>query len=378
VPSALPELAAAARGRAPAIAAPVTVHRVTLRDFRSYARLELDLVAGLVLVVGLNGAGKTNLLEALHVGTQGFSPRTRADARLVRFGAQAARVSLEGESGGAAFATMVTIRPGEPKRVSLNGATLGSPDELRARLATLVFTPDRLAVVKGGPAVRRAYIDRMLGRVRPAEAELPAEYGRALAQRNAALRLVRAGRAGSDAVAPWTAAAARLGTELDRARARLVGELSPGFETFAARLGLAGASLVYEERGLAVADLEARLRDDVERGTTGVGPHLRDVRISAAGRDLRGFGSQGEQRTAVLALTLAEAAIAEDRRGEAPLLLLDDVLSELDEARRGALLDSIPAEGQTVVTATSERALPAGSAAPTLVLMVTPGEARAA
>ncbi len=330
----------------------------------------MALERGLVLVVGANGVGKTNLLEALHVGAQGFSPRTRAEPRLVRFGEQAARVQLQGMEAGTPVETDVTIAPGEGKTVRLNGAALASAEELRARLTGLAFLPDRLAIVKGGPAVRRAYFDRMLGRLRPSQAGLPGEYGRALAQRNEALRRVRAGVSGRDAVEPWTEQVAALGTELDGARAGLVAELATGFAATASRLGLGEATLAYSEQGLPLAELEARLTRDLERGTTGLGPHLRDVEIRAGARDLRGFGSQGEQRAAVLSLLLAEAAALAERRGSPPLLLLDDVFSELDVERRRALLAMLPEDGQTLITATSVDALPGDGPEPAIVLSV--------
>jgi DNA replication and repair protein RecF len=328
-------------------------------------------------VIGKNGVGKTNLLEAIHVGSQGFSPRTRAEARLVRFGQSAARVSLSVQDRSVAVLTQVTIAARD-KRVLVNGAATQGPDELRGKLATLVFLPDRLAVVKGGPLVRRTYIDRMLGRVFPAQAALSSEYGRSLAQRNEALRRVRAGTSTLEAVEPWTVRVAAVGTELDAARAALVASLSPGFEAAGEVLGLTKLALTYDPRPLTESQLAERLERDVERGLTGAGPHLRDVGIAAAGRELRSFGSQGEQRVAVLALVLAEAGLSFESRGEPPLLLLDDVLSELDGERRQALLGALPPGGQTVVTTTSTDALPAGTRDAALVVEVTPGEARAA
>jgi DNA replication and repair protein RecF len=327
-----------------------------------------------VLVTGPNGVGKTNLLEALHVGAQGFSPRTRAEPRLVRFGESAARVRLHGAEHGAPFETQVDVESAAPKRIRLNGALLGSGDELRFRLAALAFTPDRLAVVKGGPLVRRTYFDRMLGRLFPARADLPSTYARALAQRNAALRQARAGEATLEAVGPWTEQVAIFGDGLDRARAELVRLLDARFHAHGEALGLEAPALDYEEHGLAVADLAQRLERDLQRGATGVGPHLRDVLIASAGRDLRAYGSQGEQRTAVLALVLAEADLLAERRGEAPLLLLDDVFSELDQARGTALVSRLPPGGQTLVTATDRPA----AVEPDLVIEVKLGEARAA
>jgi DNA replication and repair protein RecF len=323
-------------------------------------------------VVGPNGAGKTNLLESLHVGTQGFSPRTRAESELIRFGEQAGRVALRGARGAVAVDLEVTLALGEGKRAKLNGASLRAAEQLRTELATLVFTPDRLAVVKGGPAVRRAYFDRVLGRLSPARVSLAAEYGGAVAQRNAALRRVAAGFSSRDALAPWTEQIATLGRQLVEARTEVVALLARGFAEIGEDLGLTSARMTYEGEPPTVEALEGRLDRDLERGTTGLGPHLRDVTIRAADRDLRSFGSQGEQRTAVLALLLAEALVLADRRGTPPLLLLDDVLSELDARRRRALLETLPAGGQTLVSATSRDALPAEAPAPALVVEVRP------
>jgi DNA replication and repair protein RecF len=321
-----------------------------------------------VLLHGPNGAGKTNLLEALHVGTQGFSPRARRDGALIRFGADAARVRLRGTLGETAFSTDVVLARGDARRIELNGERVTSADRLRNELTTLAFTPDRLAVVKGGPATRRAYLDRAVGRLVPARAALATEYAAAVSQRNAGLRRVRAGISNREALAPWSARVVELGGALQRGRMEALASLEPLFEAVAAELGLAGAALAYEGVPPTEEDLAARLEVDLERGTTGAGPHLHDVRISAGGRDLRVFGSQGEQRMAVLALVLAEARALADRAG-APLVLLDDVLSELDGDRRRALATMLERGSQTVVTAVAADALPLE---PAQSLAVTP------
>ena len=315
----------------------------------------------MVLLHGPNGAGKTNLLEALHVGTQGFSPRARRDVQMIRFGAPVGRVALEGSVGAGAFETDVVLAAGDSRRVSLNGEQLSSSERMRHELATLVFTPDRLAVVKGGPATRRAYLDRALGRLFPARATLASEYASVVGQRNAGLRRVRLGQSSRDALAPWSARVAELGARLVHARVETLDQLAPRFAASAEELGLAGGAL------------ESRVERDVERGTTSVGPHLHDVRIQAAARDLRAYGSQGEQRIAVLALVLAEADALRARGGGSPLVLLDDVLSELDEGRRGALADILARIAQTVVTTTSAAAFPGE---PAQALAVATGEVR--
>ena len=327
----------------------------------------------MVLISGANGAGKTNLLEALHLGTQGFSPRARSDVQMVRFGAQSARVQLSGSRAERPVEVEVTLMPPESRRVRFNGSALRSAEELRGELQTLVFTPDRLAVVKGGPAARRAYLDRSLGRLFPSRIQLPAEYAAALGQRNAALRRVAAGASSREALSPWTSALAGLGTQLVNARREALALLTPSFERNAEKLGLHSASAGYDGEPTSTVDLEDRLERDLERGTTGLGPHLHEVRIEAAGRDLRSFGSQGEQRIAVLALVLAEAELIGERTGAAPLVLLDDVLSELDGDRRLALCELIGDSGQTLVTATAAAALPVQ---PTQSLVVTPGRVR--
>src|SRR5436189_417493 len=321
------------------------VSSVSLRDYRSYARLELELKAGLVLVVGPNGAGKTNLLEALHVGTQGFSPRTRSDASLIRFGREGARIALTGDRAGSPLELNVILHAGSAKRASLNGARLQTAEQLRGEVATLVFTPDRLVVVKGGPAARRAYFDRALGRGTPAQAALPAEYGAALAQRNAALRGVSLGYSTREALGPWTERVADLGAQLVAARREVIAALEPLFAMRAGELGLGAAALRYEAQAPSEEALQARLERDLERGATGAGPHLDDVEILAGDRDLRAFGSQGEQRLAVLSLLLAEAQLLAERGPAPPLLLLDDVLSELDEGRRLALATRLSGQG---------------------------------
>jgi DNA replication and repair protein RecF len=318
----------------------------------------VELQPGLVLVTGPNGAGKTNLLESLHVGTQGFSPRTRADAQLVRFGREAARIALRGKRAGVRLDLEVTLELGSGKRATLNGARLRAAEQLRGEVTTLVFTPDRLVVVKGGPAVRRAYFDRVLGRLNPARASLSAEYGAAVGQRNAALRRVAQGLSSRDALAPWNEQVSALAGELVTGRHETVAALQPRFAERAAELGLPDAELRYEGEAPTAADLEARVDRDLERGATGAGPHLDDLGVLSAGRDLRTFGSQGEQRLAVLALLLGEAELLEERRGMRPLLLLDDVLSELDGDRRRTLAERLRSGGQALVTSASRGALP--------------------
>jgi DNA replication and repair protein RecF len=345
-----------------------------LRDVRSYPALELALEPGLVLVTGPNGAGKTNLLEAVHLATQGLSFRTRHDAQIVRRGAEDARVAVQGRRGPVGVRVEVSLSRRDPKRIVLDGATVPSSEELRRRMHALVFTPDRLAVVKGGPAARRAYFDRVLARALPARADLPSAYGAALGQRNAALRRVAAASSAEEALDPWTEQVVSLGEKLVEARRSVLALVGPAFVERAAELGLDAAALGYDAEPPTRSALRERLSRDLERGTTGIGPHLDEIRILSGERDLRTFGSQGEQRVAVLSLLLAEADLLTAQGQVPPLLLLDDALSELDATRRRLLSTRLGASGQTLVTATGAEALPL---APAQLLVVTPGQVRA-
>jgi DNA replication and repair protein RecF len=263
----------------------------------------------------------------------------------------------------------LTLREGQAKEARFNGARLSSADALRREVSTLVFTPDRLTVVKGGPAARRAYFDRVLARLYPARATVPQDYLATLTQRNAALRRVQLGMSDRSALEPWTEQLALLATELVAARRATLAELAAPFAERADELGLADTRLVYDAEAPTSAELDARLVRDLERGTTGIGPHLDDVVVASGDRDLRQYGSQGEQRLAVLSLLLAEASLLEP----SPLLLLDDVLSELDLGRRRLLAAHLSDMGQTVITATHASALPAD---PTQLVEVEPGTAR--
>jgi DNA replication and repair protein RecF len=326
-----------------------------------------------VLVTGPNGAGKTNLLESVHLAAQGLSFRTRQDAQLVRRGAEEGRATITGRRGTVPLEAEIALSTRAAKRIRLNGAALGSSEELRSRVHALVFTPDRLAVVKSGPASRRAYFDRVLARLLPARADLPGAYAEALGQRNAALRRVGMGLSDTTALDPWTDSVVTLAGELVEARRLTVELLSPAFGERAGELGLPAASVGYAAEAPTRADLDERLSRDLERGTTGVGPHLDEFRVLSGDRDLRAFGSQGEQRLAVLSLLLAEAELLTDRGDVPPLLLLDDALSELDADRRRVLSARLGMAGQTLVTATGAEALPL---APAQLLVVAPGEVR--
>ena len=295
--------------------------------------------------------------------------------QLIRFGERSGRIALRGRRAETPIDVEVTLEPGRGKHARLNGAPLRAAELLRAEVSTLVFTPDRLAIVKAAPSVRRAYFDRAVGRLFPARSALSAEYGAAVVQRNVALRRAAAGASTRAAIEPWSEQVAELGAELVAARRQALEALGPAFARLAAAFGLEDGRLAYEGEPPTRDELAERLERDLERGTTGAGPHLHDFALLADDRDLRTYGSQGEQRLAVLSLLLAEADVLGERHGVPPLLLLDDVLSELDPDRRRTLASLLPPGGQTLITSTSATALPVD---PDQLLEVSPGEVRAA
>jgi DNA replication and repair protein RecF len=326
-------------------------------DFRCYERVEVELPTGLVGVVGPNGAGKTALIEMVHFGCLGYSPRTSTEAQVVRFGADLTRVESAAGVAGGVYDVAVGYRPGEPKRVTVDGVAERSVDSLLARFPVLVFTPDRLRLVQGAPALRRTYVDRVLARLWPAVAAAAPEYGRRLAQRNHLLRRVRAGAASAEALDPWDRLLAEAGEQLIAARARLCTRLAGPFAKRLVELGgRPGAEpLRYRpnaEAGTLAAALAERRGRDLERAATGAGPHLDEIALYEGDHELRLFGSQGEQRRALLALILGEADLLGEERSEPPLLLLDDVTGELDADRRARLLDAVAGFEQVVVTTT--------------------------
>jgi DNA replication and repair protein RecF len=337
----------------------VKVLRLSLRDFRSYEAAELRPGASLTIVAGPNGAGKTNLLEALYFACTGRSCRTANEREVVRFGATLTRLELETEDEQGRHQVSVGFQPGEPKRLRADGAPVDRLTESSARPLVAVFLPDRLELVLGAPALRRAHLDQVVAALWPGRAGTRREYSAALAQRNALIAAVRAGRAGRDSLPAWDAALARHGVQLMSDRAEVVGRLRDRFAAHAGALGLEGeAELAYRPRSRAqsadalAAELAERADSDLDRGFTGHGPHRDELALRREGRELRAYGSRGQVRLGLLALLLAERDELAAERGASPLLLLDDVMSELDAPRRTRLVDVLRAGGQTIVTAT--------------------------
>jgi len=343
------------------------VARRLLEDFRSYARTERVLSPGVTALVGRNGAGKTNVLEAIHLIARGDSPRARDDAELVRWGANAGRVSARVERvDDARTVDVVLFAPPEgerrrPRRYLLDGAGKRA-DEAIGELAVVSFFPEDVQLLAEAPSARRRYLDAMVGQVQRQHRSELREYQRVLEQRNSLLRAFRADGRPSPAqpqsmeLTFWDSELIRLAASISLRRLDAVRDLVAPFRAAATRFsGADSLSLAYaaQVEGDTVADraegyralLEQKRERELWQGTTLVGPHREDLAVSAMGRSLPTFASRGEQRSAVLSLKLAEAAWIHGRVGELPVFLLDDVLSELDPERRNAGWRADPAHG---------------------------------
>jgi DNA replication and repair protein RecF len=345
---------------------------VALADFRNYEQAELAVPPALTLVHGPVGAGKTTLLEAIYLACAGRSPKTTNEREMVRFGAARARVALTASNGTIEHRYEICLEPGRPKLVKVDGVRRDRLADVDERPLVSVFMPDRLEIVKGAASQRRAHLDALVTAFWPTRRETRVSYGRALVQRNALISRLRGAAGSSSSIASWDRELARHALALGEDRARAVGLVAEGFSRHAAALGLAEpARLRYRPRSRATSveqfesELEATLAHDLARGFTTHGPHRDELLFEAGDRDLRRFGSQGQQRLALLALLLSERDALADVRGSPPLLLLDDVLSELDPERRRRLLDLVRDVGQTLIT-TADPGVAAGDSATTL------------
>ena len=353
------------------------VRRLSLADFRSYASAELAPEPGLTVVAGANGAGKTNLLEAIAATIVGRSHRAATDAELVRHGAPFARVRVEL----AAETTLELVLPGaEPphgvrKRLTVNGVARRS-SALSDVARVVLFRPEEMLLLVGSPGDRRRFLDAIVAQRDRRAAHDLVELGRIVAQRNALLRAIRAEEAPLDALAFWDEQLAVVGARIMRARLQVLAELTE-------RVGpLHDAVASHDERGAGVglayvdnlkeawperADPAARIPGDEElvaafrgriasvrqkeawNGVSLVGPQRDDLRASLGGRDVATHASRGQQRTIILAMKLAETDLL-GADGPRPVVLLDDVFSELDPQRAERLSDLLAGRGQVIVT----------------------------
>ncbi len=342
------------------------VTAIEARPLRSLDRVRVELGEGITSVIGPNGAGKTNLVEALYFALTGRSFRTTDRRDLIPFGGSLARAEATvRDADGLERRLLASVSRTEGRRHLLDGGPADPATLARQRPPVAVFAPDRLSLVKGPPAERRAHLDGFLAARWPSRGELRKLYGQALAQRNALLARLSAGFASPVDLDVWDTGLAAAAAPLVAAREEAVAELAGPFATAAEELGLGeGAVLAYAPRAEGDAEeirrgLEERRDQDIRLGRSSWGPHLDDLKLTLEGHPLRKYGSQGQQRAALLALLFAERQALLEARRVTPLLLLDDVMSELDPSRRQRLVDRVSAGGgQVLITAADEESVP--------------------
>ena len=351
------------------------LRRLAVADFRSWERAELDLEPGVSVLVGPNGVGKTNLVEAVgYLATLG-SHRVAGDAPLVRRGAERAVARATVVHEGRELTVELEIAPGRANRARVNRAPVARPRDVLGILRTVLFAPEDLALVRGDPAERRRFLDDLLVARRPRFAAVRADYDRVLKQRSALLKTARAG-GGTDlrTLDVWDGHLARHGAALLAGRLELVAGLAaPATEAFAeVAPSSAPIALVYRSSpdGLLTADADALepllldalsrvRRQEVERGVCLVGPHRDDLELRLGDGPAKGYASHGESWALALALRLASYRLL-CADGVEPVLILDDVFAELDDRRRRALAGVAARAEQVLVTAAVADDVPAG------------------
>lgn len=335
------------------------ITRVTLNNYRNYGSLGLELSPGLNVFTGENAQGKTNLLEAVYFTGVGRSMRTPRDKELIRWGDDMARIRADAAGRYGKSRVEIVLDKRENKRVAINGVPVKKLGELMGVIMVVLFSPDEIAIIKEAPGERRRFIDIALSQISRAYFYLLTRYNRILSQRN---RLLKAG-GGADTQDVWDLQLADVGAKIIKTRkgfiARLNGLADKNHEYLTAgreRLTLRYESIEGENeqeiRENFLAELKRTRERDVIQGFTHVGAQTDDMAVLAGDLDIRRFGSQGQQRTAALSLKLAQLDLFYEETGEYPVLLLDDVFSELDETRRNKLIERLLGH-QTIITCTN-------------------------
>lgn len=342
----------------------MVVSLVEADRIRSLTGVRLALDPGLTVIIGPNGAGKTNLVESIYFGLTSRSFRTSDRRDLIPFGATFARCRVTVSGGAVDHVFMSSVSRSEGNRFVMDGARIEQAEAMNHRPMVTVFSPDRLELVKGPPAGRRAHIDSFVAARWPGRASLRSSFGRILAQRNALISRIAAGIGDAGQLSTWDSQFAEAGAGLSLARQDAVSELGERWVEAADDLGLVGSKAFSYRPGSSISadeirtGLQERLENDLRLGRTSWGPHHDEIRLEMDGRQLRRFGSQGQQRMGLLALLFAERSALLETGRPAPLMLLDDVMSELDEHRRARLVDRLLEGGQSIITAAEGELIP--------------------
>ncbi len=336
-----------------------------LEHFRNYNEENWQPTPHLNVLHGENGQGKTNLLEAMQILTLGHSPRARKDRELIAFSASGCRLKGEIQAGDRHLLLTFTLGEGKKSHL-LNQLSFSQGLQFAQKPAVVFFSPTDLRLVQGAPAFRRRYLDQILIQVYPTYREGLYRYWRGLTQRNALLREIRARRAAIALLSAWDEEIAESGARITMARSKATGELAIHLSRISATLSETRIDLEYRAGSGSFENGKINLREiwektrgeDLARGITTHGPHRDDLSLVLNGREAGTYGSQGQQRTLALGMRLAEITWLEERMSRRPILLLDDVFSELDPGRRRRLIALLSGEGQVMLTCTDLGQLP--------------------
>lgn len=324
---------------------------VKLHDYRSYTELEIRPSSGLNVIVGPNAAGKTNVLEAIFLSALGRSHRTSRDAELINHSSRGGFVCIELDSRTGSHRIEIKLREGEHKQVLVDGKKLRRMGELMGVLNVVMFSPEDLSLVKDSPQERRRFMDMELCQLRPAYFYGLQQYNAALKQRSSLVKDSFPVPPDPDLMEAWDARLSMLGGDIMLVRNEFMDDLSTIAHDLHRRItGGREQLFAYYKPNVPFEEGEARRAvyqalamshdEDIRRGYTTRGPHRDDIGLKLGETDVRIYGSQGQQRTAALSLKLSEIALMRRDKGESPVLLLDDVLSELDVDRQRELLSS--------------------------------------
>lgn len=368
------------------------IDTLSLLDFRNYANLELDLTPGLNVLYGANAQGKSAILEAVYILATSKSHRTSKDSELIRIGSQACRISAKVCRPESNDVTLdVIISRTEKKQVRINTVRHQRISELIGNLNAVVFSALDIEMIRGEPGLRRRFLNLDISQVSPQYVFALGRYKRALEQRNNLLKEARLGNASTEGLDVWDRQLAEYGAAITcrretfcRALAEAAAETYGLITDSAEKLEISYRSSVGASEGCSDEETADRLfgllasrRDmDLARGTTSTGPHRDDIEFKVAGLDARYYASQGQQRTAALAVKLAEVTILESAVGEGPVVLLDDAGAELDELRRSRMLKAVAGRCQTLITTTRPEELGAEMSASAELYRVVSGTVR--
>lgn len=328
------------------------INKIYLENFRNYAKQEIKLDKNINVFYGNNAQGKTNILEALYICAFGRSFRTYKDAELIKFDSESAKIKIDFEKKDREKNIEILINKKDKKTIKLNGIKVNKNSELLGNMNIVLFSPDDSIILKESPASRRKFLDILISQLRPSYVHLLSEYNKVLEQRNAMLKSKR-----TETIEVWDEQLAKFAENIFKYREEYINKLQKNIEKIIPKLTNEKEKLnikyktKFVDKEKFLKDLKLNLNNDLYRGYTGIGVHRDDFELFVNGRELNLYGSQGQHRTAILALKFAEMEIIKEEVSENPILLLDDITSELDLERLNLIFQKIK-EYQVIITCT--------------------------